>query len=160
MIFLKTSPMDTSLIFLMMPIMMTFWEQNLLDSMNEGWNEEGNGKEKQEQGDNENRGRNFHILSKGKFAWQGVECELAGDFGLFVASGHVIAYDPREAIFDNQLGEDHVGVNILYYSNNISVVMTIWKWLLAQAIVGGYSLKQLLVSYDERKINSFEWINN
>jgi hypothetical protein len=32
--------------------------------------------------------------------------------------------------------------------------------LLAQAIVGGYSLKQLLVSYDERKINSFEWINN
>jgi hypothetical protein len=37
--------------------------------MNEGWNEEGNGKEKQEQGVNENRRRNSHILSKGRFTW-------------------------------------------------------------------------------------------
>ncbi len=76
-----------------------------------------------------------------------------GDVGLSVASGHVIVYDPREVIFDNQLGEDYVSVNILYYSNNILVVMTIWKWLLAQTIVDAYSLKQLLVSYDESKIN-------
>jgi hypothetical protein len=54
-----------------------------------------------------------------------VECELVDDVGLFVASGYVIVSDPREAILDNQLGEDHVGVNILYCLNNISVVMTI-----------------------------------
>jgi hypothetical protein len=63
------------------------------------------------------------------------------DVGLFVASGYVIVSDPREAILDNQLGEDHVGVNVLYCLNNISAVMTIWKWLLAQTIVDGHSLK-------------------
>jgi hypothetical protein len=30
-----------------------------------------------------------------------VECELVDDVGLFVASGHVIVSDPREAILDN-----------------------------------------------------------
>lgn len=45
-------------------------------------------------------------------------------------SGRVIACDSREAILDNQLSEDHVGVSILYYLNNISIVMMIWKWLL------------------------------
>jgi hypothetical protein len=30
--------------------------------------------------------------------------------------------------------------------------MTIWKWPLAQTIMYGYSLKQLLVSYDESNI--------
>jgi hypothetical protein len=81
-----------------------------------------------------------------------VECELVDDVGLFVTSGHVIACDLREAVLDNQFGEDHVGVSILYCPNNISVVMTIWKWLLAQTIVDGYSLRQLLVSYNESKI--------
>ncbi len=63
------------------------------------------------------------------------------DVGLFVASGHVITCDPREIIIDNQLGEDHIKMNILYRSNNISAIMTIWKWLLAQTIVDGYSLR-------------------
>jgi hypothetical protein len=40
-----------------------------LGFMNEGWNEEGNGEEAQERGDNENGGRNSHILSKGRFVW-------------------------------------------------------------------------------------------
>jgi hypothetical protein len=71
------------------------------DSMSEGWDEEGNGKKKQEQIDNENRGRNFCILLKGRCAWQNVECELVGDVGFFVASGHVITCDPREAVLDN-----------------------------------------------------------
>jgi len=93
--------------------------------MNEGWNEEGNGEEAQERGDNENGGRNSHILSKGRFVWWGVECELVDDVGLFVTSGHVIACDLREAILDNQFGEDHVSVSILYCPNNISAVMTI-----------------------------------
>ncbi len=74
------------------------------------------------------------------------------DVGLFIASSHVIAYDAREVIFDNQLGEDHVKVSILYHLNNISVVMIIWKWSLAQIVVDGYSLRQLLVSYDESNI--------
>ncbi len=73
------------------------------------------------------------------------------DIGLFVASGRVIASDPRKVVLDNQLGEDHVSVSILYCLNNISTVMTIWKWPLAQTIVDGYSLKQL-VSNDENNI--------
>jgi hypothetical protein len=38
-------------------------------------------------------------------------------------------------------------VNILYCLNNVSMVMTIWKWSLVQTIVDRYSLRQLLVSY-------------
>jgi hypothetical protein len=38
------------------------------DFMNEGWNEEGNGKEEQERANNENIGRNFCILPKGRCA--------------------------------------------------------------------------------------------
>jgi hypothetical protein len=60
-----------------------------------------------------------------------VECELVDDVGLFVVNGHVIACGPREVALDNQLGEDHVGVNILYSPDNILMVVTIWKWLLA-----------------------------
>jgi hypothetical protein len=82
--------------------------------MNESTNEERNDEEEQEWGDIENRGRNSHILPKGRFACWGVECELVDDVGLFVASGYVIPCDPRETIFDNKLGEDHVEVNILY----------------------------------------------
>jgi len=59
-----------------------------------------------------------------------VECELVDDVGLFVASGNVITYDPREVVFNNQLGVDHVEVSILYCLNNISTIMTIWKWSL------------------------------
>jgi hypothetical protein len=66
------------------------------------------------------------------------------DVGLFVANGRVIACDPREVALDNKLGEDHVGVSILYCLNNISVVMTIWKWPLAQIIVDGHSLSNFL----------------
>jgi hypothetical protein len=64
-------------------------------------------------------------MLKGRCVWQGVECELVDDVGLFIASGHVIASDPKEAVLDNQLGEDHVGVSILYCPNYISTVITI-----------------------------------
>ncbi len=84
--------------------------------------------------------------------WWGVECELMDDVGLFIVNGHVIACDPKEAVFDNQLGEDHVGVNILYCPNNISMIMISWKWSLAQTIMDVYSLRQLLVSYNENNI--------
>jgi hypothetical protein len=126
------------------------------DSMNEGSNEKGNGEEEHERGDNENGRRNFHIMLKGRCVWQGVECELVDDVGLFIASGHVISCDPKEVVFDNQLGEDHVGVNILYCLNNISMVITIWKWPLAQTIVDRYSIRQLFVSYDECNIPTID----
>ncbi len=57
------------------------------DFMSERWNEKGNGEEKHERGDNENEGRNFHIMLKGRCVWWGVECELVDDIGLFIASG-------------------------------------------------------------------------
>jgi hypothetical protein len=64
------------------------------------------------------------------------------DVGLFIASGCVTTCNPKEAILDNQLGEDHVGMNISYCSNNVSTIMTIWKWLLAQIIVLHKTLNQ------------------
>jgi hypothetical protein len=56
------------------------------------------------------------------------------DVGFFVASGHVITCDPRGVVLDNQLGEDHVEMNILYYPNNVSTVMKFRRWSLAQTI--------------------------
>ncbi len=53
------------------------------------------------------------------------------DVGVFVMIGCVITCDPKEVILDNQLGEDHVGINILYYLINVSTIMTIWKWPLS-----------------------------
>jgi hypothetical protein len=41
-----------------------------------------------------------------------------------------MASDPKEAILDNILGDDHVGLTILYYPKNISTIMTIWQWSL------------------------------
>ncbi len=49
-------------------------------------------------------------------------------------------------------GEDHVGLNILYFLNNISIVMLIWKWPLSQTILDGYSLNELLKSNDKNHI--------
>jgi hypothetical protein len=40
-------------------------------------------------------------------------------------------------------------VSILYCPNNISVVMIIWKWSLAQTIVDVHSRRQLFISYNE-----------
>jgi len=54
-----------------------------------------------------------------------VECDLLDDGEIFIASGHVIACDPKQVVLDNQLNEDYVGVSIFYYPNNVSVVMTI-----------------------------------
>jgi len=47
-------------------------------------------------------------------------------------------------------------MNILYCLNNVLVVMTIWKWSLAQTIVDGYSLRQLLIYYDENNIPTID----
>jgi hypothetical protein len=41
--------------------------------------------------------------------------------------GCVTIFDPREAIFDNILGHDHVDLTVLYCLRDISIVMIIWK---------------------------------
>jgi hypothetical protein len=33
-----------------------------------------------------------------------------------------------EVVFDDDLGEDHVGFFIFYYLDDILVVMDIWRW--------------------------------
>ncbi len=43
-------------------------------------------------------------------------------------------------------------MSILYCLNNVLVVMMIWKWPLVQMILNGYSLRQLLMSYNESNI--------
>jgi hypothetical protein len=42
------------------------------------------------------------------------QIKLVINVGVFVVIGHVITCDPKEAILDDQLGKDHVGLNILY----------------------------------------------
>ncbi len=63
--------------------------------------------------------------------------------------GHVMVFDMKEAILDNILGHDHVDLTILYCLRNILAVLTIWKWSLAQTIMKGFLLKELLLSYNE-----------
>jgi hypothetical protein len=72
---------------------------------------------------------------KDRWEWWGFECEFVDDVGVFVATRPVITCDPKETILHNQLGKDHVGFNILYCSNNGSIMMTIWKWPLFQTHV-------------------------
>jgi hypothetical protein len=47
------------------------------------------------------------------------------DARVFVAIRRVITCDPKEVVLDNQLGEDHFGLRILYCPNDVSIVMTI-----------------------------------
>jgi hypothetical protein len=51
----------------------------------------------------------------------------------------MIACDPWEIVFDDQLGEDHVGLNILHCLSNVVTIMAIWKWSISQTILDGYS---------------------
>ncbi len=48
------------------------------------------------------------------------------DVGVFVTKGQVIICHQWDAILDDQFGEDHVGLCILYFLNNILTIMTIW----------------------------------
>ncbi len=77
-------------------------------------------------------------------SWHGKECDLLDLEGVFLVKGHVTASNPRKAIMDDILGQDHVDLTIYYYTRNISMVMTIWKWSLAYTIVEGFLLKRIL----------------
>jgi hypothetical protein len=47
------------------------------------------------------RGKSSNILGKCWSEWQGVECHLLDNVGVFLAKGHVVACDPHEAILDD-----------------------------------------------------------
>ncbi len=47
---------------------------------------------------------------------------------------------------------DHVRLCILYCLMIVSIVMTIWKWLLAQIILDGYPFIEHLISFNETHI--------
>jgi hypothetical protein len=64
----------------------------------------------------------------------------------------VVACDPHEAVLDDRLGEDHVGLCILYCPAIVSIVMTIWKWPLAQKILDGYPFIKHLITFNETHI--------
>ncbi len=82
-------------------------------------------------------------------SWHGKECNLLNPKGVFFMKGHVTISNLKEVVLDNILGHDHVNLTILYYPKDISMVMTIWKWPLAQIIMEGFSLMEFLLSYDE-----------
>jgi hypothetical protein len=82
------------------------------------------------------RGKKSNILRRCWFEWQIIECDLVDNARVFLAKGHVVACNPQEAILDDRLGEDHVGLCILYCPTTMSIVMTIGN---------GHWLKQFLM---------------
>jgi hypothetical protein len=62
------------------------------------------------------------------------------DIGVVIVKGRINACDPKEVVLDEDLGETNVGVTILSYPRDITKVISIWRWLLSQTILNGYSL--------------------
>jgi hypothetical protein len=91
-------------------------------------------------------------LPIGHSNWHGKECDLLDDEDVFLMKGCVMIFDPREAILDDILRHDHVGLTIFYLHGNISTIMTIWKWSLIQTTMEGFLLKVFLLSYDENYV--------
>jgi hypothetical protein len=94
-------------------------------------------------------GRNSNILGKCQSKWRRAECDLVDDARVFLAKGCVVVCNPQETVLDDRLGEDHVGLCILYCLTIVSTMMTIWKWLLVQTILDGYPLIKHLISFNE-----------
>jgi hypothetical protein len=69
-----------------------------------------------------------NIQGRCRFERQGFECDFVDNVGVFLVKDRVVACDPHEAILDDQFGEDHVGLYLLYCLVTASIVMTIWKW--------------------------------
>jgi hypothetical protein len=69
------------------------------------------------------RRKHLNILGRCRSKWRGVECDLVEDVGVFLAKGRVVACNPHEIILDDWLGEDHVGLCILYCHATMLVVM-------------------------------------
>jgi len=85
----------------------------------------------------------------GHNSWHGKECNVQNLESVFLTRGHVMAFNPKEVILDDILGDDHFGLTILYYLGDISKLMTIWKWSVIYKTMEGFLLNELLLSYDE-----------
>jgi hypothetical protein len=70
---------------------------------------------------------NLNITRRCRSQWRGVECDLLDDDGIFIAKRQVIAFNPMKVVFDDRIGEDHVGLCIFYCFGIVSTIMTIWK---------------------------------
>jgi hypothetical protein len=92
------------------------------------------------------------MVEKQRFEWRGAKCDIVDDGGVFIKEGWVVAYDPHEIVLDNQLGEAHVGLCILYCLEIVSTLMTIWRWSLAQTIIDMYALRKHLITFNETHI--------
>ncbi len=68
-----------------------------------------------------------NVLCMKRMEWHGRKCESVNHVGEIIAKGRIVAYDPREPILDNNLGETKVGVTILNCPKDKSQIMTIWR---------------------------------
>ena len=102
------------------------------------------------------KGSNSNIVGRCQFEWRGTKCNLIDDVGVFFAKGHVVTCDPQEVVLDDRLGEDHVGLCILYCPMIVLAMMTIWKWPLAQTILDGYTFIEHLISFNETHITNVD----
>jgi hypothetical protein len=72
--------------------------------------------------------------------------------GFSLQKGHVVACGPHEAVLDDQLKEDHVGLCILYCPTTVLAMVTICKWPSAQKILDGYPFIKHLIAFHETHI--------
>jgi hypothetical protein len=70
------------------------------------------------------RGTNSNIARRCRSEWQGVECDLVDNGGVFIAKGQVVTCDPQETVIDDQFKEDHVRLCILYLLAIVLTMMT------------------------------------
>jgi hypothetical protein len=98
------------------------------------------------------RGENSNILGRHQSKWRGAKCDLMDNVGVFLTKGHVVVCDSLEVVIDDRLGEEHVGLCILSCLAIVSIMMTIWKWPLAQIILDGYPFIEHLISFNETYI--------
>jgi len=72
-------------------------------------------------------GSNTNVPLLRRCNWRGTKCGIVDVEFCFVSRDQVIASDPKEAVLDDDLGKDHVGLLNLYCPNDISTIMSIWK---------------------------------
>ncbi len=71
-----------------------------------------------------------------------------------IPKGHAVACDPREIVLDDLLGEDHVGLCILYCLATMLIVMTIRP--LAQIILDGYPFIEHLIAFNDTHVTNVD----
>jgi len=89
---------------------------------------------------------NSNIVGRHRFKWRRAKCDFVDNGRVFIAKG------PSEIVFNDWLGEDHVGLYILYCPMIMSIVMSFWKWSLSQTILDGYPFKEYFIALNETHI--------